>query len=381
MSQPSVTETNKSRLPGLDGLRGVSILLVIMCHSGWTHLFPKRLGDALSRISFPVGMFGVPIFFVISGFLITYLLLREEERQGRVNLKKFWVRRFLRIVPPVLAYVGFVLAYASLKGIKLAPHDLAAVLLFFRNMVSGNTMLDHFWSLSIEEQFYAIWPLVFIFLPRTRRFWIALITLLGFSVLRVTGAMMLNHEGFVLLARLLRFDCILVGCLLALSYDIWARISFTVAQVRNLRALGIFLVFLSLATSVNWSVFPLASGTSVGSQLIVEFVTATGNAGIALIMVTLLVDAAENPMMNWKWLRSIGLISYSLYLWQQFFFFAPSLPSWMGFLPVRIVFAFGAGACGYFFIERPLNRLRQRIGPLQPVYIAKKVLGGPVVNQ
>src|SRR6478735_5103209 len=117
MSKPAMNV----RISGLDGLRGISILLVIMCHASWFAFLdlPKNVAVVLDQVTLPLGYFGVPIFFVISGFIITHLLLREEKATGLISLKKFWAKRFIRIIPPILLYITFIIAYAAFNKVRL----------------------------------------------------------------------------------------------------------------------------------------------------------------------------------------------------------------------------------------------------------------------
>src|SRR5579871_2509992 len=132
----------QKRLPGLDGIRAISIGLVLAFHvtesAGWN--------------SFRAGSFGVEIFFVLSGFLITWLLCCEDNRYGSISLRTFYARRALRILPPALAYLAtleFLAQFALVSSAGVLP-----CLAFIRNLVGGDPSTAHFWSLSVEEQFY-----------------------------------------------------------------------------------------------------------------------------------------------------------------------------------------------------------------------------------
>ncbi len=355
----------KLRLPGLDGLRGISILLVLMCHSNWTdHLrLASNISDKLRAVTAPLGLFGVPIFFVISGFLITYLLLQDEAHDGAISLQQFWKRRFLRIVPPVIVYVSFIIVYSAFNGVHLACLDLSAVVLFFRNLVDGNQMFDHFWSLSIEEQFYLFWPVLLVFAPRKWRFHTAVLLLVLFPLLRIASASLLTQELHVIVTRAVRFDTILVGCLLAVGWTHW-RHSRLVRQCGDrIFIIGVTSVIIAWWLSYRYDVFPNFFGTRpVLRQVQQEIVTTFLNAGIACILATVVAESTRlGAFINSKCLTGIGLISYSLYLWQQVFFFAPHLPHWVCYLPVRVACAFAAGLCGYGLVERPLHKLRQKM--------------------
>src|SRR6202521_1564487 len=138
------------RIPSLDGIRAVSILLVLLGHGAMTGGAPRLL----TRFGH-VGNIGVRCFFVLSGFLITTLLLKEVSATGTISLVKFYIRRSLRVLPASLALIG-VLATLHLWGvIRLWPGDLSHALTYTANYhLRRSWWLDHLWSLSVEEQFY-----------------------------------------------------------------------------------------------------------------------------------------------------------------------------------------------------------------------------------
>jgi len=137
------------RIPSLDGVRAISITLVVMCHlANWKHI----------SLPFPTiyGSLGVRIFFVLSGFLITKLLLREHERTETISLRDFYIRRAYRIFPAAAVYL---LVITIIYWHQLRWYSIAASALYVMNMQSYPPwMLGHLWSLSIEEQFYLLWP-------------------------------------------------------------------------------------------------------------------------------------------------------------------------------------------------------------------------------
>src|SRR6266516_2983488 len=156
-SRPS--RPSSGRIPGLDGIRAVSIILVLFAH----------VADHISPYA-PYGGFGVESFFVLSGFLITYLLCSEENRHGLISLPSFYARRALRILPPALLFIAFasMLGLVGLASVTSTEPLYAAF--FVRNLMpNGGQHLGHFWSLAIEEQFYLLWPLAFLLLRSNRR--------------------------------------------------------------------------------------------------------------------------------------------------------------------------------------------------------------------
>jgi peptidoglycan/LPS O-acetylase OafA/YrhL len=153
----------------LDGLRALAIVAVV-----WHHAVPAGTGVvALDR-----GFLGVDLFFVVSGYLIVTLLLRERARRGGIDLRAFYMRRLLRIVPLNYAVIAAIWALATWRGGAQAAtidHDAIAALLYTTNWVATSTMLAITWSLAAEEQFYIVWPLVERWLPgRALACWAAL---------------------------------------------------------------------------------------------------------------------------------------------------------------------------------------------------------------
>jgi peptidoglycan/LPS O-acetylase OafA/YrhL len=151
------TLSSNQRIPSLDGLRAISILLVLIGHLSLR--FPR-----LTPICDPVltvlgnSSLGVSIFFVISGFLITWLLLVEIEKKGQINLKAFYLRRLFRIVPAYFVFLGAVLVLCKIGIISIPMVQLASAFLFILNyaIIVPVWWLGHTWSLCVEEQFYLL---------------------------------------------------------------------------------------------------------------------------------------------------------------------------------------------------------------------------------
>jgi peptidoglycan/LPS O-acetylase OafA/YrhL len=153
------------RQPALDGMRAFAVIAVIFYHLSYAGL------------GFPGGYTGVNVFFVLSGFLITSLLMSEFQSSGRIDLQAFWARRVIRLAPALLVTIAGALALAAI-GVQAAhPHEtlvgLPWVLLYVGNyarVFNQNALgiLGHTWSLSVEEQFYVVWPLLFLLVAATR---------------------------------------------------------------------------------------------------------------------------------------------------------------------------------------------------------------------
>lgn len=148
-----ISSTRAGRIAEFDGIRALSVVFVLLVHIGY------------GRIS---GVFlGVDIFFVLSGYLITMLLLRERERYGKIDLPRFYARRALLILPPLVIAVllGVLLKRFVSSDESDDTERVGAVLLFYANFLPPETMgnLVHAWSLAIEEQFYLFWPALLLF--------------------------------------------------------------------------------------------------------------------------------------------------------------------------------------------------------------------------
>ena len=154
------------KLPSLDGWRAVSIALVLLAHSTFTTSFPTALNPLIVNY-FAAGSLGVHFFFVISGFLITWLLLQEQAKHGTISLKHFYLRRALRILPVYFFYLlvlGFLTRYAQ------PPSAWLANVTFTTNLFPYPGATEHFWSLGVEEQFYLLWPgLLILILARQKK--------------------------------------------------------------------------------------------------------------------------------------------------------------------------------------------------------------------
>jgi peptidoglycan/LPS O-acetylase OafA/YrhL len=362
-SSPSVPAAKESRLPGLDGLRGLAILLVLSLHSAWVHIFPKRLADELFRFTNPLDSMGVPLFFVLSGFLITHLLLQAERKHGAINLGHFWLKRAIRIGPPVVAYVAFVSVFGWLVGPPMTGSDIfLSLTLFLRDIFGPTSLTSHFWSLAIESQFYLVWPLLLAAVPPARRLALGCLLLAAFPLVREVGACVLSFQSYYNLTTILRFDFILAGCLIALSYRAWADIVIDDRKVMRLRLIGLFLCFTDVSLSIRTGIGSMERGVyDPIRQLLAELQTAMGYAGVGLILISLLANYGRvSSILNCRLLTATGLISYSLYVWQQFFMYAP-LPLWLTVIWVKLPVTFLAGWVSYRLLERPFSGVRKRL--------------------
>jgi peptidoglycan/LPS O-acetylase OafA/YrhL len=335
------------RIPSLDGCRAISILLVILSHLCDTPSF--QAFNPYARMIYHFGPFGVKVFFVISGFLITTLLLNEERKNGRISIKMFYIRRAFRIWPVAYTFI-LVLAILTWKNwITLPPHNLLYASTFLINHIqNGSWFTGHFWSLAIEEQFYVVWPLVFLFTARRGRLVSCLLILSLAPVLR-TLSYVYEPGIFAAMQQSLLFkgDAIAVGCLLAL----FAKELEASRMVHRIITLRWFFVIPVLSVIMYMTLKPLpvfywAAGESISLLCIA-----------ATIWRVIHVRDAAFWLLNTKPLVTIGVLSYSLYVWQQLFL-NPTSDTVFNRLPVNLLLVCGVAAFSYYFIESPFLRLR-----------------------
>jgi peptidoglycan/LPS O-acetylase OafA/YrhL len=287
--------------PDLDGLRAISILLVILTHA---HL-PWTIDG---------GDTGVTAFFVLSGYLITRLLLEERARTGRIDLKAFYLRRILRLGPAMILLVAFV----AIASIVVAwpgnwEFGIASCLLYVSNWVQVLGIqidpLGHTWSLAIEEQFYVLWPTLLVLVAPRRLLWIAIIGVVAGTIART-----ISDGTFEYFSTVTRGDAILVGC------------AFAIGRVR----------LPSWAGVAGVAVLIVASCLNQSHDVTIP---------AAMLAAGLVVVSEWRPL---GVLAPIGRRAYGLYLWNW--------PLTILFGPLAAILTFPAAELSYRLIERPIMR-------------------------
>lgn len=203
---------NTRSIPSLDGLRGVSILLVMLGHArgtrGFSSWIPPLVTDHASL--------GVQIFFVISGYLITTLILDEERTTGKISLNLFYARRTIRIFPPLYLFLLCLTIGLWTGMIELPRYNLLFAATYMMNFVpsgTGTWVTGHLWSLSAEEQFYLVWPAAIRFAGRARALAFAAILAVTCPLLALALVQTKHQLGFRVLGVF--SDSIACGCVLA----------------------------------------------------------------------------------------------------------------------------------------------------------------------
>lgn len=355
---------NRKHLPSLDGLRGVAALLVVFYHFGMEFGYYP-----------PPGYLGVLIFFVLSGFLITWLLLKEADATGTVSLGGFYLRRSLRIFP---AFYGF---WVFSVGVRVLAHRTVAwaaafasffyVSNYYYSLVPGaDRFLLHTWSLANEEQFYLLWPWIF---RRARRNLSKLTAFLGLIIaliwlyrplLKFALHMPRNYLQYAFDCRV---DALFAGCLLSILLKRKACDRF-VAAVCARPSLSLLPVIL------------LVADTQIGDRIGPVYSQIFGfPIEIACTVVLLVQLIAFSDSLLWSWINSraakfFGAISYSLYLYQNASFqYLPhplrelvvNGPVW-GKVVAGLILSIGVASLSYYLIEKVFLRLKDKISAPKP---------------
>ncbi len=353
---PGLRPQRLRKLSGLDGLRGLAVTAVIIfhLHSSWL----------------PGGYLGVDIFFVISGYLITALLLSEWSVNSSISLRSFWTRRARRLLPAVgvlLVSVTVLAAVFARDALGRLQSDVPASMFYVMNwrLVFSHQsyvasfgrppLLQHLWSLSVEEQFYLLWPLALVFLRRrTNRLRVAMVAACGAAA---SAALMagLYHSGgdpsAVYFDSFTHAEGLLIGCALAAAVPPWQMATSVTPAARRLLersgAVALALVAVGLAVLGFRS-----SVTYRGGMLAVDLATAVAIAAVAHPAGRL------GGLLDRQPLRWAGLRSYSLYLWHWpiFELTRPGVdisgPGWL-LLPLRLGLTVLAAELSFRYVEQP----------------------------
>jgi peptidoglycan/LPS O-acetylase OafA/YrhL len=348
---PSAAD-RKSFIPALDGLRGLAVLLVL-----WTHVPVGSFGashDVLKGLVRP-GYLGVDLFFVLSGFLITRILVAD--RDAHAPLRWFWFRRFLRIFPIYYLLLGV------LWFVERGPEWpwCAAYLSNFRFLVAPDdaSSLRHTWSLAIEEHFYLVWPLVvYAFRSRhgTAR---ATLVLLALALATAMAPLLFPEHVHPELARrwihessTTRATSLLAGALVA-QHEVGIRARLARAQ---------WFAPLALLLSASLVLFNRRYGLPLA-----PFVDLVGYAAFSTGVLLCALEGPAAAAASWGGMRWVGRISYGLYLYHLPIFHAFGLvqhrgdePAGAARIATAVAVSFAAAWISFLVIERPLLRLQGR---------------------
>ena len=404
------------KIPALDGLRGLSISLVLLAHLSGTRDLATgvRLYDLDS-----LGNLGVRIFFVISGFLITLLLLQERSVTGHISLPRFYLRRGLRIFPAAYLYMGILFVCAALGFVVLAPGDRLHALTYTVNYHHLRSwQVSHLWSLSVEEQFYLVWPALLLVFGARGGLWLAFALVVAAPLVRM-GIWSYWPERRIEIGEAFSTigDAIATGCLLA---GMRARLGQSERYLRCLRSpwfvvvpllvvaaplvrMGIWIYWPARRIEIGEAFSTIGDAIATGCLLagmrarlgqserylrclrspwfvVVPLLVAVANAfqhypaidflaGQTIMNVAIALTIDRCVRVDGDWVRRLlesrplallGTLSYSLYLWQEPFLNRFSRSEVTQF-PFNLLLAFAAASASHYLVERPLLRWRQRL--------------------
>lgn len=340
-------------LPALDGWRAVAIFAVMQYHGGI-----YRLGWFSNRWLHEQGFLGVDLFFAISGFLICSRLMDEDRRRGSISLRGFYIRRSFRIMPAAWLYLA---VYSLLALANVLPRDwggLLSSLLMVRNFWAVHVgdaptfwYTIHFWSLSVEEHFYLLLPGLLVLVPRGKR-------------LAATGVVSVLSTIWTL--AIYHFAALQ-------TREVWLRTDERLCQLMVPAFLAIFLTNKNARDAVGrwlhpWVAFLFVALASVTGNYIHTLHLLAIIIGFPLIVISTVYHPQSwtTRILELPWLRFIGRVSYSLYLWQQMFFFlGHQQAAWplsvLQHSPLSYLAALTLAVLSYQFIERPLIKIGHRV--------------------
>lgn len=332
------------RIPQLDGLRGIAVLIVVGAHAGLLN----------QRFSLQGGNLGVDLFFALSGYLITSLLLAEYQKTKTLDLKAFYIRRALRLLPAVTVLCGFYALYVWRRGHEIT--EIAKTVLCVQFYLVNWAMafgwpvefgsIGHTWSLSIEEQFYLLWPATLLFsLRRIERKRLALLLTSGALAVGIWRAWLYWTAGNfnrVYSGFDTHSDAILMGCAVAL-WPITERVPH-------------WLMYLA-GGFICWQATRVTLEPFYGQMLVVSVAAAVLLVHLRNAETSLLISALRIRPLVW-----LGQTSYSLYLWHL----PVVMPVRQSSLPIPVKYvlyvglSLAAASLSYYGIERPFLRLKDR---------------------
>lgn len=354
---------SQGTIKGFDGIRGLAVISVVLTHLGvFTSLTDKHILPA-SVIPMLSGSTGVQAFFVLSGFLITTLLINEFRTSGSISIKRFIVRRTLRIFPLYFLFaIAITLLHVCGRNVT-SWGSLGYLYAYSYNFVPSNlytSVLGHTWSLAVEEHFYLVWPVVFLLLFGKRR-----TSLIGLLVSFIAAAPLvhvaLNRAGAATVYFIDRWtfiagSSIAFGCLVAILIEG----DQTAQRIRKIVQRRAFLVVSALLytnslylTSNSWSI------QNVGSSYLRLI-------GISFVIAWIFFNQGSRMVkfLELRPLKYVGVISYGVYMYQGFFLatgpYRDPNQSWPPSPEIGIVLLLVFAPLSYHYFEKPFLRLKSR---------------------
>ena len=336
-------------IKGFDTLRAVSILMVVTAHllpSGY-EFYKTRLWIVVS------GTTGVQIFFTLSGFLITTLLLKEKRKTGRINFKNFFARRLIRLLPPLILFYILVGVFMIEGSISSTWIGFLFSMFYAYNFVHHDyytVELGHTWSLGVEEQFYLTWPFVLSGLNKVSKLTVVTILFLGFCVLSyfVFPELEISSNYHTDRWFIPAAAPIIVGSYFAVLNHFYS-VKWKEKIANNLRV-----ILLAIALFL----YPLYS-----IEALLKVAPIIQAVGISFLLIWLVYnqDSKITKIVDNRLFRYLGQISYGVYVYQGFFFrTGPGGELAVQHYPLNILMVIGIAVLSYEFYEKPILKLKKR---------------------
>jgi peptidoglycan/LPS O-acetylase OafA/YrhL len=367
MSARALRRSPQGPIPSLDGIRAIAVSIVFFAHCGLDGFVPGGLG--------------VTIFFVLSGYLITTLMRMEHASTGTIRYRAFYLRRFLRLMPPLFVIVAAVALASALGAVAggFSPGGLFAALFYYGNyyliahdfhgMPAGLGIL---WSLAVEEHYYLFYPPLAALLLRIGRagLSVTVLSLLGAAVLGWRCWLYLHgaSENYLTMATDTRLDAILIGCLMALWRNPWLDPLPAPHRLRDLAVAGACIAVLLVTLLDRSDAFRLTVRYTFQSLAIAP-------------LIYLAVARAQDVPFRWlssKVLVYVGVVSYTVYLCHHVIALAvadqwPQL-GWPGTTLITAALTLAVAEAMRRWVEKPCAALRKRLHGAPPSHAAVRSL-------
>lgn len=333
--------------PSLDGLRALSITLVLFAHLS----NPFKVSTAIRNSIVHLGVLGVQVFFVISGFLITTLLLKEKVLKADISLKDFYFRRLLRIMPVAFLYLLCIAVLNAFFHLNIPLRCFVGATFFVANLAyfQGSWYTAHYWSLSIEEQYYLVFPLLL------KRFTRKIHLFLVFAILIIIGlrtwaysftfpdSALMRTIGFLIYQS----DGVLIGSLMAVL---------CFKRKLPLKFLERNGVYISIVLPI--CIWLFHSGI-IGYDSV--------NPAISCVLIALFIlccmicrHSLLYNLLNHKYIMWLGRLSFSIYIWQQLFTSTDGKFGPFTKLPLNVLLLAVTSYCSYFLFEKRFLLLKEK---------------------
>lgn len=358
-SIPTFLDTKN--IASLTGWRAVGVIIVILGHFKLT-LEKGNFFHEILRVTVFAEL-GVKIFFLLSGFLITSLLLKEKIITKKINVVNFFIRRFLRICPALYLYLVIVALINYYLELKMTSDHFLGPILYLYNfgLFQNNWLTGHTWSLAVEEQFYFIWPFL---LKSTNKLPAVCLTILLIiiPILKIICNDYPNLSDILLFPFFVPASSIFAGCLLSLL-TFKNKINLIITDNKNFKAIY-FILTLICIYFIHY-----CTTRGILNILTLPFSNVLTDVCIAYLMLFSMLKKSSLifRILNSNLFVQVGMVSYSLYIWQQLFILPENVypnSQLHIYFPINLILIFVIGFLSYNYFEKPILNLKQKFATL-----------------